>query len=187
MNNTNATKPKQKVMTLANKITVLRILLIPAIVIGLLIDHKIWVYILLGFSMLTDLLDGLAARHRKERTRLGAFLDPMADKLLLSSVYLTLTYLEIIHPWIFVLVFSRDLLIVLGWTVIYILTGSAKIQPQMLGKVTTALQMLTALSFLVPILNGLQQPLLWLSVTATVVSAIDYVILGQKRLAGWDS
>ncbi len=143
-------------MTLANKITVLRILLIPVIVIGLLLEHKTWVYILLGFSMLTDLLDGLASRARKERTRLGAFLDPMADKLLLSAVYLTLTYLQIIHPWVFVLVFSRDLLIVLGWVVIYILTGSAKIQPQILGKITTAIQMLTALSFIVPLFADFQ-------------------------------
>lgn len=173
-------------MTLANKITIFRIVMIPAIVIGLLMEHNVWVYILLGFSMLTDLLDGLAARYRKERTRLGAFLDPMADKLLLSSVYLTLTYLQLIHPWVFVLVFSRDLLIVLGWTVIYILTGSSKIQPQILGKVTTALQMLTALSFIIPLLYGLQQPLLWISALATVVSAVDYVLIGQKRLAGWD-
>jgi cardiolipin synthase len=178
------TETKPKVMTLANKITILRILLIPAIVIGLLLDRKPWMYILLGFSMLTDLLDGLAARSRKERTRLGAFLDPLADKLLLSSVYLTLTYLHIIHPWIFVLVFSRDLLIVLGWTVIYILTGSSKIQPQILGKITTALQMATALSYIIPSLAGLQIPLLWSSVAATIVSAVDYVIIGQKRLAG---
>lgn len=173
-------------MTLANKITIVRIVCIPAIVIGLLTDHRLSLYLLLSFCMLTDLLDGLAARHWKEKTRLGAFLDPMADKLLLSSVYLTLTYLNVIHAWIFVLVFSRDLLIVLGWTVIYILTGSSSIQPKVLGKITTALQMALALSFIIPQLKPLQIPFLWLSISATIISAIDYIIIGQKKLAGWD-
>ena len=140
----------KKVMTLANKITILRMLLIPVIVIGLLEGHTTWVYILLAFSMLTDLLDGIVARRRGERTRLGAFLDPMADKILLTAVFLTLTFLKRIDMWVFVVFFSRDLMIVLGWAVIFILSGSSTIQPRPLGKSTTAVQMSTALAVMLP-------------------------------------
>lgn len=177
---------KKKMMTLANKITILRIITIPVIVIGMIESQKEWVYVLLGFSMMTDLLDGLAARYRGERTRLGAFLDPLADKLLLTSVYMTLTLLGIVQTWVFVVVFSRDLLIVLGWVMIFILTGSTKIQPQILGKITTAVQMITALTYIIPLSLEVQRICLWTSIALTVASAIDYILVGQKRLASWD-
>ena len=171
-------------MTLANKITISRILFIPVIVIGLLDHHTLWVYILLTLTFVSDLLDGIVARARGERTKLGAFLDPMADKLLLTSIYLTLTYLGTIPVWIFIVIFSRDLLIVLGWAVIFILTGSATIQPRILGKVTTFLQMGAALAIMLGLPGNFQQILLRLTIAATIVSAIDYVITGEKKLGG---
>lgn len=173
-------------MTLANKITILRIVFIPVIVIGLLEEQRYWVYALLIFTMITDFLDGLVARYRGERTKLGAFLDPMADKLLLSAIYLTLTYKGIIETWIFVTVFSRDLLIVMGWTIIYILTGSSNIHPRVLGKTTTAVQMTAAVACILPISHSLIHYLLWAAVGMTIVSAIDYVIVGLKRLGEWE-
>ncbi len=172
-------------MTLANKITVGRILLVPPIVIGLLEHMTVWVYVLLGICIVTDFLDGLAARQRGERTRLGAFLDPMADKLLLGAVYTTLAYQNVVPMWIFVVIFSRDLLIVLGWSVIYILTSSATIEPRMLGKITTAIQMATAFVCITKIQQPVPGALLWLTLAATAASAIDYVIVGEKKLGSW--
>jgi len=176
---------KKSVMTLANKITVVRILTIPAIVIGMLEQAHVWVYALLTFSMATDLLDGLAARRRGERTRLGAFLDPLADKLLLIAVYMTLTHMGVIEVWVFVIIFSRDLLIVLGWSVIYILTGSSNITPRVLGKVTTAVQMAVALLFMLEVPETIHHFLLWAMILLTIASAADYVRLGEKRLGEW--
>ena len=95
-------------LTLANQITILRILFIPVIVICLLEGYQTAVIVLLSLSILTDLLDGLAARLRGERTRLGAFLDPLADKLLLSAVFLTLTYLNLLEIWILWNLFSCE-------------------------------------------------------------------------------
>lgn len=172
-------------MTLANKITVGRILLVPPIVIGLLEHKTVWVYALLGICIITDFLDGLAARQRGERTRLGAFLDPMADKLLLGAVYTTLAYQHIVPMWIFVVIFSRDLLIVLGWSVIYILTGSSTIEPRILGKSTTAIQMVTAFVCITQISQPIPGALLWLTLVATIASAIDYVVTGEKKLGAW--
>ncbi len=174
---------RKSLLTLANKITILRIILIPAIVIGLLKNHYLSVTALVVFSMLTEFLDGLAARRRGERTDLGAFLDPMADKLLLTALFMTYTYLGKIDTWVFVIIFSRDLLIVLGWGIIHILTGSSAIIPRSLGKVTTAAQMATAVVLLWPQFPaGARDALLWLTVAITVISAFDYVFIGEKRL-----
>ncbi|MCB4757415.1 MAG: CDP-alcohol phosphatidyltransferase family protein [Elusimicrobia bacterium] len=172
-------------MTLANKITVLRIILVPIIVIALLKHYTAWVLALLIFSMLTDFLDGLAARWKGERTLLGAFLDPMADKLLLTSLFLTLTIINRIDVWVFVVVFSRDLLIVLGWTIIFILTDSSKIKPTLLGKITTAAQMCTALGYILPLPALVQITFLWIMVVLTISSAIEYIIIAEKRLGEW--
>lgn len=186
-----ATDPENRrpvIFTVANQITVLRLLLIPVIVIGLLENPRArWVMFLLFFSFFTDLLDGIAARLRRETTRIGAFLDPMADKLLLTAVYVTLAYRGIWPVWVFVIIFSRDLLIVLGWAVIYILTGSSKIQPRLLGKITTGVQMVTVAAFLmVPDSSPLRGLLLWSTVFVTAASAIDYVYIGEKRLGEWN-
>jgi len=174
-------------ITLANKITILRLLLIPAIIILLLEEKTLMVVILLTFSILTDFLDGLAARLRGERTKLGAFLDPLADKLLLTSVFMTLTYLDLLETWMFVVIFSRDLLIVLGWGVIYILTGFSAIKPRWLGKITTGTQMLAVLACIVGIPDVSLNILLWLTIVFTIISAIDYIIVGEKRLGEMSS
>lgn len=174
--------------TLANKITLLRIVMIPVTLICLLKQLYPAFYALFAFAVLTDLLDGLAARLRKEQTLLGAFIDPMADKLLLTSVYMALVHLGLIDVWVFVVVFSRDLLIVLGWSVIYILTRSFVIEPRILGKTTTAVQMFAALFFTIPQLDAtLHKILLTAIVVLTSVSIVDYIFVGERRLGQWES
>lgn len=101
---------------------------------------------------------------------------------MLVSSYVVFTALGWIPVWVFVAVFSRDLLILLGWTVVYILTGNSKIQPRPLGKLTTALQMAVALAKLVHAPLGFYTPLLEFMIGATIVSAVDYVWVGNKRL-----
>jgi cardiolipin synthase (CMP-forming) len=174
--------------TLANKITVLRLVLTPVTVICLLIGAMPWFYGLFVFSAFTDLLDGLAARLRGERTLIGAFLDPIADKLFLFSVYLAMTFMRIIDVWLFVVVFSRDLIIVLGWAVIYILTRSASIQPRLLGKITTFIQMACVPLFTWPGLpESVRQGCIWTIVVLTAASVVDYVLVGEKKLGSWES
>ncbi len=172
-------------MTLANKITVGRLVTIPIIVIALLEQQKWIVYPLLILCMVTDILDGLVARHRGEQTKVGAFIDPLADKLLLTSMFMVLAYLRQVPMWIFVVIFSRDLLIVIGWSVIHILTGSSEIKPRLLGKISTSIQMLTALLCLVPAPYPVLRFLLWITTLATIVSSVDYIIIGEKKLGVW--
>jgi cardiolipin synthase len=169
-------------MTLASKITVLRIIAIPFFVLSILEGHTHWAQVIFCASVLSDALDGGIARLRGERTPLGAFLDPLADKLLLVATYIAFSYLNWIPLWVFVTVISRDLLIVLGWTVVYILTTNKKIEPRPLGKMTTALQMALALARLFSIGNPFYSWLLHAMIAITVVSGADYVWIGNKRL-----
>lgn len=169
-------------MTLANKITVLRILTIPIFIIVLLQGHlpaARWIFFL---CISSDALDGAIARFRGERTRLGTFLDPLADKLLLVATFIAFTYLGWIPVWIFITVLSRDLLIVLGWAIVYILTGNSNIEPRILGKITTALQMITALGLLVNLPTDLLRALLTAMIISTALSLADYIWAGNKRL-----
>jgi cardiolipin synthase (CMP-forming) len=169
-------------MTLANKITVARIITVPLFVIALWEQSMLTARILFILCVASDAADGAIARWRGERTALGTFLDPLADKLLLVSTFITLTALGGIPVWVFIAVLSRDLLIVMGWSVVFILTHNKKIEPRPLGKVTTALQMGVAVALLfnfpLPVYHGI----LYAMVAATILSACDYVWVGNKRL-----
>jgi cardiolipin synthase len=169
-------------MTLANKITVLRIIAIPLFVIALWEHYILCARIIFVLSVASDALDGIVARIRGERTPLGTFLDPLADKLLLLATFVAFTALGSIPVWVFITVLSRDMLIVLGWSVVYILTGNRKIEPRFLGKITTALQMAVAVGKLFDFPLWLYHLGLHVMVACTILSACDYVWLGNKRL-----
>jgi CDP-diacylglycerol--glycerol-3-phosphate 3-phosphatidyltransferase len=174
-------------MTLANRITVLRIALIPVFVILFLQSSenpilKNWTLAVFAFAIFTDLLDGLAARIRKERTPLGTFLDPVADKLLITASFILLTYRGDIPLWVFVVVFSKDLITVMGWTIVYILTSSSKIEPRPLGKATTFLQMAACIALLFPVPPMATIWVVRCMVVVTALSALDYMWVGSQRL-----
>ncbi len=169
-------------MTLASKITVLRIMAIPFFAIALIEHYLLTAQIIFCLSVFSDALDGTIARLRGERTPLGAFLDPLADKLLLVVSYIVFSYLTWIPLWVFVAVVSRDMLIILGWSVVYILTGNSKIEPRPLGKITTVLQMAVAVAKLYSLNGPFYNGLLHAMIIATVLSAVDYVWIGNKRL-----
>jgi cardiolipin synthase len=169
-------------MTLANKITLLRILLIPVFIITLLQGNTPWPAVIFTFTICTDALDGFIARWRKQITPLGSFLDPLADKLLMFSSFLAAAYLKMVPLWIFVVILSRDLMIVLGWIVAYLLTGSTEIKPRVLGKITTICQMLTIWLLLLKLPAAVTDKMLLLTVMVTALSGVDYIITGSKRI-----
>ena len=111
-------KPSPHAVSIPNILTVLRILLIPLLVIFLikgLMDHALMVFAVAGVS---DGLDGFIARYFNQRTELGAYLDPIADKLLLMSAYVTMAAMALIPAWVAVIVISRDVIIVTGAAVL---------------------------------------------------------------------
>ena len=171
-------------MNIPNSLTILRILLIP-VYIGLLVyaqyDQALLVLLLAG---VTDALDGTIARVANQRTRLGAFLDPLADKLLLTSGFLTLSSIHLIPTWVTILVVSRDLMLLLGTAVAQFTETPVNITPTFLGKGTTLLQLTYVL--LVIFLSSreidlsLIQPLMIGMVGFTLLSGSHYLYRGYR-------
>jgi cardiolipin synthase len=170
-------------LTLANKITVGRLLSIPLLVIVLLLGWDRAALVVFAASALSDALDGLVARRLKQKTVLGSYLDPLADKLLLSSTYLVLAHGDRLPMWVFVLVFSRDVMILLGWNVIYILTRTFTVEPRWPGKAATFSQMALVLLCLSGGGGAAWPPVFWAMVAATGASMVDYVWVGAKKLS----
>lgn len=137
------------VFTVANQLTLLRMLLIPLFVILVVYSQLGWALVVFGTAGLTDGLDGLIARRTGQPSSLGAWLDPMADKLLLVSTFIVLSVpgLDLANRlpvWLTVLVISRDVVIVLTVAIVNLALGRRTFRPSMLGKVATATYILTA-------------------------------------------
>ena len=173
-------------MGLANWLTTLRILLIPVFVTLLVYRQAGWAVVVFCAASLTDILDGSIARMRGTQTRLGAFLDPVADKLLISSAFITLTYLKVIPFWIAAVVVSRDLILSVGVLVIHVAGGTVHPTPSWLGKASTLFQMTTVLSamlaFYFKMLMSLPRAAAWVTAFFTVASGLQYLVLGLKQL-----
>ena len=171
-------------LTAANQLTILRIVMVPAFVILLLYGHRGWALITFFAAGITDLFDGLIARLRGQKTTLGAWLDPMADKLLLGSMFIMLTLPDIgsanrLPLWFTVLVISRDIAIVLTVAVVNLAVGPRTFRPSVFGKIATATYVLTGVVTLY--FNYLERPagivtiFVYASLAITLVSAFHYV------------
>jgi cardiolipin synthase len=134
-------------LTYANLLTILRMVFVPCFVILLIYGHPRSATIVFLLAGLTDGLDGLVARKLQQKTVLGSFLDPMADKILLTAAFVTLSIPSLPIPlhipiWLTVLTISRDFLIAFAVLVIYLQTQHTSFPPSILGKCTTAVQLL---------------------------------------------
>jgi len=140
----------------------------------------------MGLASLTDMLDGYIARSRGTQTRLGAFLDPVADKLLITSAFITLTYLKVIPFWIAAVVVSRDLILSVGVLVIHVAGGTVHPTPTWMGKASTVCQMTTVLlamlAFYFKMLMSLPRTAAWVTAFFTVASGLQYLVQGLKQL-----
>jgi cardiolipin synthase (CMP-forming) len=179
-----------QLLTAPNQLTLLRMVFLPFIVINLVAGHYFWALSLFVLAGLSDGLDGLLARTLKQQTVLGQYLDPIADKLLLSTMFLVLAILHRI-PWKFtVLVFSRDISILAASTVLYAIAGLRDFRPSIFGKANTFAQV--AAVFFVLLLEVDHSR--WVSIarltflratfTFTIISGLHYVLVVGHRLRG---
>ena len=177
-----------QLLTYPNQITLLRMIFLPFILIKLVEGRYALALILFVLAGLSDGLDGMLARTLKQQTMLGQYLDPIADKLLLSSVFLTLSILHKI-PWKFtVLVFSRDISILAASAVLYTIAGLRDFRPSIFGKANTFAQV--AAVFFVLLLEIEHQR--WIAIAArtclratfafTIISGVHYIFLVGRRL-----
>ena len=132
----------QQFRALPNLLTLLRLFIIPFLVIAILDGRFSLAFGLFIFAGFSDGLDGLIARALSQRTTLGQFLDPIADKLLLSTLFLVLTHVGLVPRYVTVLVFSRDFGILLISTLLYVTNTLRNFHPSLLGKLNTLVQIL---------------------------------------------
>ncbi len=182
------TRAKNRFWTAPNQITLLRLIFIPFVIISVFDGNWRWALALLLAAALSDALDGLLARTLHQQTMLGQYLDPLADKLLLSSLFLVLSFVKKI-PWKYtVLVFSRDLCIVCTAVVLYATVGFRDFRPSIFGKLNTACQIATVFTVVLSQvvaahwLGVLVKALLYATATFTTASGVHYVLLTGQRL-----
>jgi cardiolipin synthase (CMP-forming) len=179
-----------QLLTAPNQLTLLRMMFLPFIVINLVGSHYSWALALFVLAGLSDGLDGLLARTLKQQTTLGQYLDPIADKLLLSTMFLVLSILHKI-PWKFtVLVFSRDISILCASAVLYAIAGLRDFRPSIFGKANTFAQV--AAVFFVLLFEVDPARWVWIArltflratFAFTIISGLHYVLFVGKRLRG---
>ena len=173
-------------ISLPNLITVLRIFLTPLFVILLIRGDTGWALGVFLAAGVSDGLDGLLARLLDRRSTLGAVLDPIADKLLLTAAFICLALIQGIPPWVAVVVISRDVLIVIGVAVLAFAKIAFEIRPSILSKWTTVCQVVLVaaalLALRLPALDPAVYPLCWIAVVMTVLSGLHYTWTGLQLL-----
>jgi len=178
-------------LTLANQLTLLRIMLIPAFVLLVVYGHLGAALLTFLVAGVTDALDGLIARLAGQGTSLGAWLDPMADKLLLVTTFIVLTLPSLplanhLPLWLTVVVISRDVVIVGVVAIVNLAVGPRTFRPSFFGKATTATLILT--SVVVMYFNYRRETSvlvdmgIWLSLSLTLLSTADYFVKLRKLI-----
>jgi len=172
-------------LTAANQLTLLRMVLIPPFAILLFYEYRGWALLVFLAASITDLLDGLIARRTGQKTTLGAWLDPLADKLLLVTMFVMLTLPGMgsanrLPVWFTILVLSRDIAIVLTVAVVNLAVGPRTFRPSIFGKIATATYIMTGVMTLLFNYLDVRSPVITLFVYAslviTVVSAFHYLL-----------
>ncbi|MBN1473444.1 MAG: CDP-alcohol phosphatidyltransferase family protein [Syntrophaceae bacterium] len=175
-------------MNLPNFLSLLRIILVPVIIIFLIQESYKEALITFTVAGLTDIFDGLLARALNKQTKLGAFIDPMADKLLLASSFISLSVIGLIPSWITVIVISRDFIIILGMIILSVMSIKYEIKPVFISKVTTVFQLATI--FLALLYQAVSHDIsyrwieafCWITAGLTVASGVIYISRGIRYL-----
>lgn len=180
-------------MNVPNILTVLRIILVPVIIICLIQGEYLSALLLFVIAGITDGLDGFFARILKQKSVLGSYLDPLADKALISSSFIALAVMGRIPAWLTVIVISRDFIILLGISVLTLLSIPFEVRPTQVSKMTTAFQLLTV--FLVLLLSSYPSQVdgkwigavFWVTALLTIVSGLGYLVRGIRYINGESS
>ena len=179
-------------LTAANQLTLLRMLLIPAFVILVLYAHLGWALVVFVTAGITDGLDGVIAR-RTQRTTLGAWLDPMADKLLLVTTFVVLALPNLglanrLPVWLVVCIISRDIVIILTVLIVNLAIGPRTFRPSIFGKIATAIYIVTAVAAMLFNYLGVHSVVVdigvWLSLAITIISSLHYIWHARRIIDG---
>jgi cardiolipin synthase len=174
-------------LTIPNLITLVRILLTPLFIIFLIQGSYLKALIVFLLAGVSDVADGLIARVWRQKSPLGSYLDPLADKLLMSSSFVTLSIAHLIPSWLTVVVISRDVALAVGVVVLRLGDYPYVPRPSLAGKWTTVLQAVTVLLVLVGKIWYLPPEVLWglfwTTGGLTIVSGVHYIYVGLTMLS----
>ncbi len=175
-------------INIPNILSLIRILLAPLFIIFLIRDLYIYGLVVFILAGLSDGLDGLVARYFNQRTVLGAYLDPIADKLLIISAFVSLAVTKIIPAWLAVIVITRDVIILLGIAVFSITDMSIEIKPSLVSKCTTVAQLGTVIFILFnPAVSDatlIKNCVYWITAGLSIASGFHYIYKGMNILQG---
>jgi cardiolipin synthase len=180
---------KGRIWTVPNQITLLRLGFLPIFLILISYEHYRWALAVLVVAGLSDGIDGLLARKLNQRSSLGAYLDPIADKLLLSSSFVILAFKKEIAWWLTIIVLSRDVLILIVAVVIILIWGYRPFPPSLLGKMTTFFQIVLVFTVVLgaaypnALLESIKQILIYLVAALATVSAFHYSVNIARALS----
>ena len=172
------------VLTAANQVTFVRMLLVPAFVILVVYGYLGWALLAFMLAGLTDMLDGLIARWSGQQSTLGAWLDPMADKLLAVSTFVVLTIPGLglanrLPIWLTVMIIMRDVVIVATVAIVNLAVGRRTFRPSVFGKIATATYMLTVVMAMFFNYLGYHSVIVdlfvWASLAITLISSLHYI------------
>ena len=175
-------------MNWANRLTICRIILVPVFITAVLYHRLNLAFIVFILATITDGLDGYIARTRKEKTKFGAIMDPIADKMLIGSAFISFSLVSGLPDhlkmpvYVPIIVVSRDVIILLWALIMYLLAGNIEVRPSIIGKVTTFCQMLTIICVL---LHFVYSNWIWnIAIALTVISGLDYIRIWSGQING---
>jgi len=177
-------------MTVPNMITILRFFLVPGVIFALLTDRMGWAFAGFVIAGISDGVDGFIARNYNQRSELGAYLDPMADKLLLVSVFVVLGFMGELPLWLVIAAVSRDALIVGAVLLSTIMGHPVEMKPLMVSKANTAVQIVLAAFVLAELafsaeFETVRYALIIVSGILTVASAAAYLVAWLRHMSGY--
>jgi len=171
-------------LNLPNILTLTRIIIIPIFITTIIYKRYDYALYLFIVAVLTDIFDGLIARLKNQKTELGTFLDPIADKFLIVSAFIILSTYGWIPKWLAITVISRDITIITGWFLLYLVTGAAKVEPSALGRITIWTQSIfityVLMDMNLPSLPEIHIVLQWITAGFTILSGLHYIYKGVK-------
>jgi cardiolipin synthase len=176
-----------RILTPSNQITLLRLLFVPVFAILVMDQHYRAALAVLTAAALSDVLDGTVARLLKQESPLGVALDPIADKILMTTAYITLAFRAALPWWLTIIVLSRDAAILMTALVISLVVGYRPFHPTLLGKMSTAIQVATIFAVVcrragVPYAtSGLVTIFTYLTAALTLASGVHYVFVLRQR------
>ncbi len=180
-------------MTVPNFVSIIRIILTPIFIIYLINGEFLSALVVFILAGLSDAADGLIARLFNQKSKIGGYLDPLADKILLIAAFIVLSVMQLVPSWLTVVVISRDILILLGVLILFLNKTDFSIRPSILSKITTCLQLGSV--FLVlskdhfPFFLELSNPIFWITGFFTITSGLLYIrywfrTIGEGPISG---